>query len=161
MSALLGTKRLSRGQSIVKIVAFQPYLDSVTTKYPCFLDFLLRCRDRHEDHALDPKVAAHECDALCMIARRRTNKEPPVGIGCHHLAHSIEGAAQFVGSNRRQVFTLQPDIGFKPFRQMCVSLERRRGKNLAHGAFGSAGLVLEVGHSRSLAQLETFRKTKL
>ena len=161
MTTLFCAERLSRGEGVIKVVALQFDLDCITAEHPGFLDLLLwRCH-RHEDHALHTEVAAHEGHPLRMISSRGTDKQPPFRIGRQNLAHRVERTAQLVGSHRRQIFALEPDVGFEPFRQMRVAQKWCRGKNRAHGAFGCAGLILKLGHSRSLAQLGLPRKPKL
>ncbi len=153
--------RLSRGKGVIEIIALQPDLDRIAPKHTGLLNLLLWGCHRHKDHTPDAKVPAHERNPLRVISSRGADKQPPVRISGQHLAHRIEGPAQLVGSHRRQIFALQPDISLKTVRQMRVAQQGRGWENLTHGAFGCAGLILKLGHSRSLAQLGHSRKAKL
>ena len=161
VTALFGTELLRRGKRIVEIVALEFDLDRVAAEHAGFLDFLLRRGHGHENHALHPEMAAHEGHALRVIACRCADEEPSARISGQNLAHRVEGAAQLVGTHGGQILALEPDIGLEPVGQMRIAQQRGCGENLAHGAFGSAGLILKLGHSRSLAQLAPWRKPKL
>ncbi len=103
MRARLAAIALRRCQRIVKIIAHQAHVDRAAPKDLGLLDLLLGRRDRHENHAVDTKVAAHKGNALRVIAGAGTNKGRLFG---NHFAHRIERATQFVRPDRTKILAL-------------------------------------------------------
>ena len=84
----------------VEKVSRQPDLDEFTAENPGLVDFLLRRRHRHEDHALPAEMAADISKALGMVARRRAHEQVLLGIFQQRLADEIECAADLVRPDR-------------------------------------------------------------
>ena len=98
-------------QRVIEIIARQADRHSIATKIFGLADLLLGRCHRHEDHTLDPEMATHEGHPLRVIARAGTDKLCCFGVTRQYLAHRIERAAQFVGTNRREIFPLEQDFG--------------------------------------------------
>src|SRR5690606_36173278 len=110
------------------------------------VDLLLRRRDRHENHPGHIEMAAHEGNALRVIARAGTDKGLPAALRAQHLAHGVERAPDLVGAHRRKVLSFQPDISVEPLGKMRIAQKWRLEKDLSHGLLCQTGGVVEFGH---------------
>jgi len=146
MRAGLGTKRLRGGQRLVEIVARQADRHLIAAKNPRLVDLLLRRCHRHEDGAAHPEMPAGKGHALRMVARAGADEILLVGLRRTHLAHRVEGAAQFVAAHRREVFTLEPDLRAISGREVIVALQGRLGKERPQGGGRLTGVGLKIGH---------------
>ncbi|MNE03471.1 hypothetical protein D3C80_959740 [compost metagenome] len=110
---------------------------------------LLRRRDRHEDNARHFKMAADEGKPLRMVAGRSADERLVARASSDRLAQKIEGAADLVGTDRRQVLTLQPDICAVTAAEMLVQLKRSLRKDRPHRRLGIIHTCLHhINHPR-------------
>ena len=97
-------------------------------------------------------MRADKGHTLRVIARTCADEIAPRGIDSQRLAHGIERAAQLVGSHRRQILALEPDIGPETFGKMGVALEWRRREQIAQSACRGPGVVCEIIHPTGVPQ---------
>ncbi|MBB3945863.1 hypothetical protein GGQ73_001798 [Rhizobium skierniewicense] len=90
------------------------------------------------------EMAACEGKTLRVVASRRAHENPVFARGGDGLAEKIERASDLVGTNRREIFTLQPDLGSIPAAQMFIQLQRRFGKQFPN--FPPCGLYKHFIH---------------
>ena len=128
MCAPLSANSKRGAVAFVEEIADQPDLDELAAEQPRLVDLLLRRRHRHEDHAPLAEMAAHEGEALRMVAGRSADEQFGLVAGGKRLAEEIEGAADLVGAHRRQVLALQQHPRAGLLRQIVVFLQRRLRK---------------------------------
>ena len=116
----------------VEIIPGQADLDELAAEHPGLVDLLLRRRHRHEHHALLAEMPAHIGKALGVIARRGADEQRWPGRVVERLADEIERAANLVGSDRREIFPLEPDAGAIAAGQVVVELKWRRCEQRPH-----------------------------
>ncbi len=147
-----GAIGLGGGKCLVEVVARQLDPDVVAAKDAGLVDLLLRGGDGHEDHPLHAKVAAGEGDTLGVVARTCADELVLVGLDGADLAHGVEGPAQLVAADGREVFALEPDFGVIAGRQKVVPLQGRLGEKLTQGNGGLAGGGAELGHDPQMPE---------
>lgn len=115
------------GIALVKDIADQTDGDELATKGAGLVDFLLRCGNRHEHHALNAEMAAGKSKALRVVTRRSANEYlvVPRVIILHGLTQKVERASNLIGANRRQVFALEPNSGAVAIAKIFIQLQRR------------------------------------
>ena len=124
----MAAARLAEGDrgavAIVEEVADQPDLHELAAKDAGLVDLLLRRGHRHEHHTLLAEMPAHKGKALGVVAGRRADEQRRIGATGQRVPEEIEGAADLVGADRRQVLALQEDAGAGALGQMRILLHR-------------------------------------
>ena len=150
--------------AVVEEIADQPDLDELAAEDAGLVDLLLRRRHRHEHHALPAEMPAHEGKALRVVAGRGADEQRRVGAVGQRMAEEIEGAADLVGADRRQVLALQEDAGAGALRTDARSpasafpgrspQRRRRIRHPLHetGHLSSASYRKAAGRATAVAR---------
>ena len=132
--------------ALVEEIAVELDGDELRPEHAGLVDLLLRRGHRHEDNTLHPEVTADIGKALRMIARRSADEEALAATVCNRFAKEVEGAANLVGTNGRQIFPLQPDFSTIAGRKMVVELQRRWGKEASQRFFSAVHVLSCNGH---------------
>ena len=107
--------------------------DELAAEDAGLVDLLLRRRHWHIDHPRHAEMPADEGKALGMVAGGCADEGLSGAALDDHLAEEIEGAADLVGTDRRQILALQPDLGAVAGGKMLVQLQRRCREKATHG----------------------------
>jgi len=94
---------------------FNPFL----TEQPYLLHFLRRRSGWHENRAFYLHFPARVRYALRVVARARTHNPACEGFG-REAGHFVVGSADFVGTDRLQIFPFEVNIGPILLRKMCI-----------------------------------------
>ena len=129
-----------------------------TTPKGCsFTNLLLWRGDRHIYTPLHTKVLTSECNALCMISSRRTDKFSLLSA-FNDFAHRIKGTSNFIRPNRREVFTLKVNFSAIDFSErysfFCNGVLWKKLAHLCHSIFGG---LLEIDHVLPFNLTTTFK----